>query len=75
MLVLVLLNAVMLLIAAGVLRGIIPVKFITGIIEGLHATIGITTPTARQVRWVTAFWIAFILVTVDGMLLLFRYVF
>ena len=73
--VLIVLNVVLLLIAAGVLREIIPVKLISGIIEGLHATIGITTPTPRQVRWVTAFWIAFILFTVDGMLLLFRYVF
>jgi hypothetical protein len=68
-------NAILLLLGAGIVKGLVPIKFLRGLIDGLHATIGISTPTERQTRWVIAFWIAFLLVMVDGMLLLFRYAF
>jgi hypothetical protein len=68
-------NAVMILLAAAVARGVLPMKSIGGLVAGFHATIGITPPTEKQLRWVIVAWIASVLLIVDLMLLLFAYVF
>jgi hypothetical protein len=68
-------NALLILLAAGVARGLVPMKSLSGLVEGFHATIGITPPTQNQLRWVIVAWIASALLIVDLMLLLFVYVF
>ena len=68
-------NVVLIVLAFVVGRGLFPIKFISGLVEGFHATIGITPPTEKQLRWVVVVWIASVLVIVDMMLILFAYVF
>jgi hypothetical protein len=75
MLLLLLLNVVLILLGAAVAKGWIPMKLVSGLVEGFHATIGITPPTEKQLRWVIIAWIASLLLIIDMMMLLFLYVF
>jgi hypothetical protein len=68
-------NALLVVLGAAVARGVVPLKPLSSLVEGFHATIGITPPTEKQLRWVIVAWIASLLVIVDMMLLLFIYVF
>jgi hypothetical protein len=53
----------------------VPIRVVSGLITGFHATIGITPPTEKQLRWVIVAWIVSVLVIVDLVLVLFVYVF
>jgi hypothetical protein len=75
MLLLVLLHVVLILLAAAMAKGWIPLKLVSGLVEGFHATIGISPPTEKQLRWVIVAWIASLLLIVDMMVLMFLYVF
>jgi hypothetical protein len=55
--------------------GWIPIKLVSGLVDGFHATIGISPPTEKQLRWVIVAWIASLLLIIDMMLLMFLYVF
>jgi hypothetical protein len=68
-------NAVLVLLAFLVAMGIVPMKPVSGLVAGFHATIGITPPTEKQLRWVIVAWIVSVLLIVDLVLLLFVYVF
>ena len=68
-------NAAMLLLAAGVLARVLPVRFLTGLLTGLHYTIGISTPTPEQVRRAVIVWIVSVVVIVDLLFSLLRWVF
>jgi hypothetical protein len=68
-------NAVLVLLAFLVAMGIVPMKPVSGLVAGFHATIGITPPTDKQLRWVIVAWIVSVLLIVDLILLLFVYVF
>ena len=68
-------NAVLVVLAFFVGMGLVPIKVVGGLIEGFHATIGITPPTEKQLRWVIVAWIVSMLVIVDVVLLMFVYVF
>jgi hypothetical protein len=68
-------NAVLVVLAFFVGMGLVPIKVVGGLIEGFHATIGITPPTEKQLRWVIVAWIVSVLVIVDVVLLMFVYVF
>jgi hypothetical protein len=68
-------NALMILIAAGVLKKWIPVGFLSGLIDGLHYALGISTPTPAQVRRAVVIWIVSILVIVDMLFSLLRWVY
>jgi hypothetical protein len=68
-------NAVLILVAFFVGMGLVPIKLFSGLVAGLHATIGITPPTDEQLRWVIVAWIASVLLIVDLVLVLFVYVF
>ena len=68
-------NAVLVLLAFFIGMGFVPIKMVSGLVAGFHATIGITPPTDRQLRWVIVAWIVSVLVIVDLVLLLFVYVF
>jgi hypothetical protein len=68
-------NAVLLLLAFFVAMGFVPMKQVSGLVAAFHATIGITPPTEKQLRWVIVAWVVSLLLIVDLMLLLFVYVF
>jgi hypothetical protein len=67
-------NGLMLLLAIGVIAKVIPVHFLTGFITGLHYTIGISTPTQAQVRRAVIVWIVSIVIIVDVLFSLLRWV-
>jgi hypothetical protein len=75
MLLLLLLHLLLILLAVAVAKGWIPMKLVSGLVEGFHATIGISAPTEKQLRWVIVVWIASLLLIVDMMVALFLYVF
>jgi hypothetical protein len=68
-------NFAMLLLCAAVAVGLVPRRAYDGFIRGVHNTIGITTPTDRQVRWVLIVWILAMLSILDAMAALLVYVF
>jgi hypothetical protein len=68
-------NLAMLLVCAAIGAGVVPSKLYDGLMRGLHNTIGITTPTLRQLRWVMIVWIVSTVIIVDVMLALLVYVF
>jgi hypothetical protein len=68
-------NAVLVLLAFFVAMGLVPIKLVSGVVAGFHATIGITPPTQKQLRWVIVAWIVSLLLIVDLVLLLFIYIF
>jgi hypothetical protein len=71
----ILFNAVVLVFCAATGAGVLPSKLYNSFLRGLHATIGITTPTDRQLRWVLVVWALSTLFIVDGLLALLVYVF
>jgi hypothetical protein len=75
MLLLLLLHVLLILLAAAVFKGWIPMKLVSGLVEGFHATIGISAPTQKQLRWVIVVWIASLLLIMDVMVAMFLYVF
>lgn len=62
-------NLTMLLLGGAVLGGLIPQRLL-GLLRGLHNTIGISTPTDRQLRWVLVVWLLCTAAIVDGLALL-----
>jgi hypothetical protein len=75
MLLLVLLHIVLILLAVAIAGGRIPLKPVSGLVEGFHATIGISPPNEKQLRWVIVAWIASLLLIIDMMVVMFLYVF
>ena len=67
-------NLAMIAVVAAILAGWIPRRLYNNLLRGLHFTIGITTPTERQVRWVLVVWLISIVVIVDAVILVFKYV-
>jgi hypothetical protein len=69
-------NVVLLVLIAMILGGRIPERVYAGVVRGLHFTIGISTPTPRQLRWTLAVWLISVLAIVDGiaLLLLLKYI-
>jgi hypothetical protein len=68
-------NAVVFLLCMLVAFGVVPKAWYDSLVRGLHATIGITTPTDRQVRAVLIVWLISMLAIVDTMAALLKYVF
>jgi len=68
-------NALMLLLGIGVWKKLVPVKLMSGFITGLHYTVGISTPTPNQVRRAVLYWIASVVIIVDVLFALLRWVF
>jgi len=66
-------NVLMVVLIAAALSGNIPKRLYQTFLRGLHFTIGITTPTDRQLRWTLAVWLISTLAIVDGMVLVFAY--
>jgi hypothetical protein len=68
-------NAVVFLACMLVVVGVVPQRWYDGVVRGLHSTIGITTPTDRQVRAVLVVWLISMLAILDTMAALLSYVF
>ena len=66
-------NLVMVLLCAAAVGRPIPPRF-NGFLRGLHKTIGISTPTDRQLRWVLVVWLLAVLAIVDGLAFLMAYI-
>jgi len=71
----VILNALLLLAGLGVWRGKISVKFILPLLQGIHGTMGITTPSPEQIRSAVAVWIVLLLAICDVLYAMYLYVF
>jgi len=68
-------NGVMLLLIVLVIAKVVSVRFLTPLITGLHYTIGISTPTEDQVRRAVIVWIVSVVVIVDVLFAMLRWVF
>ena len=68
-------NLLMAAIAVAVARKLIPIGFLTSFLSGLHYTIGISTPTQKQVRAAVVIWIISVVAIVDILFALLRWVF
>lgn len=66
-------NIVMLLLCAAAGSRLVPANLISIVVEGLHNTIGITSPPAGKMRMVAVIWIASTAVIVDGVLFMLVY--
>jgi hypothetical protein len=71
----VLFHVVSLALVAAAVADLFPAKLYDSLLRGLHNTIGITTPTQRQLRWVLIVWVLSAVVIFDAMALLLVYVF
>ena len=71
----VILNALLLVVCAAIAIGMIPLKWYEALMRGLHLTIGISTPSDKQMRWVMIVWIVSMLAIFDLMALGLVYVF
>lgn len=64
-------NAVMVLLAAGIATRVLPPSLYTGLLEALHVTVGITTPPPEKLWLFALLWIAIITILTDGLLFVF----
>ena len=64
-------NALILTLGAGVAIEIIPIKLILPLLSGLHNTFGVTMPPPDKVRRLALIWLAFMMAIVDGVIFLF----
>jgi len=68
-------NGLMIVLAVAVAKKLVPLGFLSSFLSGLHYTIGISTPTQEQVRRAVLVWIASVVVIVDVLFALLRWVF
>jgi len=66
----VVLNTVLVLYAAGIASGVLPPKAYSGAVSVLHKIVGITLPLPGRERAVAVIWIASAIVIADGILFL-----
>ena len=64
-------NAVMIVLAAGIASRIVPSSVYSGLLEALHVTVGITTPAPEKLWLFALLWIAIITLLTDGLVLVF----
>jgi len=64
-------NAVMILLAAGIATRILPPSLYAGLLEALHITVGITTPPPEKEWLIALLWLAIITALTDGLLFVF----
>ena len=62
-------NVVLSALAVAAVLELIPQRLYSGFLLGLHFTMGITTPTDRQLRWTFAAWLISLLAIVDALVL------
>lgn len=67
-------HILLLLLGLGVATRLVPTSRVGNTLGYLHKAIGITTPSAGQVRMVALIWIGSILVMIDGCLFLLVFI-
>jgi hypothetical protein len=67
-------NVLMIVIVVGAIKRVLPIDFLTNLITGLHYTIGITVPPPDQVRRAAIVWIVSVVIIIDVLLALVRWV-
>jgi len=67
-------NVLMILVVAGAIKRVLPIGFLTNFITGLHYTIGITVPPPDQVHRAAIVWIVSVVIIIDVLLALVRWV-
>jgi hypothetical protein len=67
-------HILLLLLGLGVVTRSVPTSRVENTLGYLHKAIGITTPSAGQVRMVALIWIGSILVMIDGCLFLLVFI-
>ena len=63
-------HVVMLLLGLGIGSRVVSTELVSNMLGYLHKTIGITTPSLKQVRTVALIWIGSTIIIVDGFLFL-----
>jgi len=66
----ILFHIVLILLGLTIVTGVLPTARVSNALSYLHKSIGITTPSAKQVRMVVLIWIGSAIVMLDGCLLL-----
>lgn len=74
MLYIIVFNVLMVLVIAGAIKRVLPIGFLTNLITGLHYTIGITVPPPDQVHRAAVVWIISVVIIIDVLLALVRWV-
>ena len=67
-------HVLMLLLGLGIVSRAVPSPLVSDMLGYLHKTIGITTPSAAQVRMVALIWIGSVVIIVDGCLFLLVFI-
>ena len=67
-------HVVMLLLGLGIGSRVVPTDLVSNMLGYLHKTIGITTPSLKQVRTVALIWIGSTIIIVDGFLFLLVFI-
>jgi len=67
-------HVVMLLLALGIGSRLVSTDLVSNMLGYLHKTIGITTPSLKQVRTVALIWIGSAIIIVDGFLFLLVFI-
>ncbi len=63
-------HVVMLVLALGVIGRVVSEQRVSNMLGYVHKSIGITSPSAAQVRIVSLVWIGSVVIIVDGCILL-----
>ena len=66
----ILFHIALILLGLTIVTGVLPTARVGNALSYLHKSIGITTPSAKQVRMVALIWIGSAIVMLDGCLLL-----
>ena len=67
-------HVVMLLLGLGIGSRVVSTDLVSNMLGYLHKTIGITTPSLKQVRMVALIWIGSTVIIVDGFLFLLVFI-
>jgi hypothetical protein len=67
-------HVVMLLLGLGIGSRVVSTELVSNVLGYLHKTIGITTPSLKQVRTVALIWIGSTIIIVDGFLFLLVFI-
>jgi hypothetical protein len=67
-------HVVMLLLGLGIGSRVVSTELVSNMLGYLHKTIGITTPSLKQVRTVALIWIGSTIIIVDGFLFLLVFI-
>jgi hypothetical protein len=66
-------NAVMILLGAGIASQVVPATLLGDSLRVLHVTFGITTPPPEKVRTIALIWIGALTLLADGLLFMLVY--